>query len=93
MQSCRDRCSNYPWLKPLSAKNQLLTLPQTFHIDIPDALVEDVQKCKNNKEARQVGVEWAIEQCKELVANDVPVLHFFTMGRTDNIEKIVKEVL
>jgi methylenetetrahydrofolate reductase (NADPH) len=81
-----------PGLKPISTLNQLNTLPQTFNIDLPDELVTAVQACKNNNEVRQVGVEWTIAQSKELIAAGAPVLHFYTMGRSDNIQKIAKAV-
>jgi methylenetetrahydrofolate reductase (NADPH) len=81
-----------PGLKPISTLNHLHTLPQTFNIDLPDDLVKAVQACKNNNEVRQVGVEWAIAQSKELIAAGAPVLHFYTMGRSDNIQQIAKAV-
>lgn len=81
-----------PGLKPISTLNHLNTLPQTFNIDLPDDLVKAVQACKNNNEVRQVGVEWAIAQAKELIAAGAPVLHFYTMGRSDNIQQIAKAV-
>jgi methylenetetrahydrofolate reductase (NADPH) len=81
-----------PGLKPLSIKSQLSTLPRTFSIDIPEILVNEVNKCTDNQQVRQVGVEWAIQQSKELVKFGVPVLHFYTMGKSDNICKIAKAV-
>lgn len=94
-----DRCRKaginipiIPGLKPISTKGQLQTLPKTFSISIPEALQLEIDKCNDNKEARQVGVEWAIMQSKELVAGGAPVLHYFTMGKSDNIRKIAKAV-
>lgn len=81
-----------PGLKPISSIGQLSTLPQTFNIDLPDELVKAVQACSDNKQVRQVGVEWAIAQSKELMANQAPVLHFYTMGRSDNVKKIAEAV-
>lgn len=81
-----------PGIKPISMKKHLTMLPQIFHIDLPQDLVEAVGRCKNNEEVRQVGVEWGIAQSKELKEAGVPVLHYYTMGKPDNIEKIVKEV-
>lgn len=81
-----------PGLKPISGKKQLLTLPQTFNLDIPEELVNKVNDCTNTQEVRQVGIDWSIKQCKELIEFGVPVLHFFTMGKTDNIEKIADEI-
>ena len=51
-----------------------------------------MNKCKNNKEVRQVGIEWAIQQSKELIAKGAPVVHFYSMGKSDNIKAIAKEV-
>jgi methylenetetrahydrofolate reductase (NADPH) len=81
-----------PGLKPISVKSQLSTLPRTFSIDIPEDLVTAVDKCSDNQQVRQVGIEWAIEQSRELIRFGVPVLHFYTMGKADNIGKIAKAV-
>ncbi len=81
-----------PGIKPLSTINQMVTLPRTFNIDLPDSLVKEVQKCKNNEQARIVGIEWCIEQSRELINFGVPVLHFFTMGRPDNIKKVAEAI-
>ena len=67
-------------------------LPQTFSVDIPEELVKETRKCKTTQDARQVGVEWAIRQSKELKAAGVPVIHYYTIGIPDNIYKIAKEV-
>lgn len=81
-----------PGLKPISTLNQLTTLPQTFNIDLPDDLVKAVQACRDNQAVRQLGVEWAITQSKELIAAGAPVIHFYTMGRSDNIQQIAAAV-
>ncbi len=81
-----------PGLKPLSLKSQLSVLPKTFAIDLPEDLVLEVEKCADNQQVRQVGVEWAIQQSRELIKFGVPVLHFYSMGKSDNIRKIVQEV-
>ena len=81
-----------PGVKPIATKKHLSVLPHRFHVDLPDDLVKMVVNCKDNKEVRQVGVEWAIEQCKELKAANVPVLHFYSMGKIDNIQKIANAI-
>lgn len=81
-----------PGIKPIATKKHLSVLPHFFHVDLPDDLVKAVVDCKDNKEVRQVGVEWAIDQCIELKKEGVPVLHFYSMGKVDNIESIAKEV-
>lgn len=81
-----------PGIKPISNQSHLTQLPKTFYIDIPINLVKEVSKCKSNNEIRQVGIEWAIEQCKELIQNGVPSIHFYTMGMSDNIAEIAKNI-
>jgi len=81
-----------PGIKPIAIKKHLQLLPQVFRVDIPEELIEEVEKCKNNKEVRQVGVAWCIQQSKELKEAGVPVLHYYSMGKSDNIKAIAKEI-
>jgi methylenetetrahydrofolate reductase (NADPH) len=81
-----------PGLKPLSTRKQLDVLPRIFYLNMPDDLVRAVKASENDQQARQVGIEWCIQQCRELMAQGAPVLHFYTMGKADNILKIAREV-
>ena len=67
-------------------------LPSMFFIDLPQDLVSAVEKCKDDKEAKEVGVEWAIMQSKELKAAGVPVLHYYTMSRNESVMKIASAI-
>ena len=82
-----------PGLKPLTTKRQASLLPSLFHIDVPEELYDEVDKCKDNEAAYQVGVEWCIAQSQELIEAGVPVLHYYTMSRSENIHKIAKAIL
>ncbi|WP_412983833.1 methylenetetrahydrofolate reductase [NAD(P)H] [Pontimicrobium sp. IMCC45349] len=81
-----------PGIKPITIKRHLQLLPQVFKLDLPEALIEAVENCKDNKAVRQVGVEWAIKQSKELQKAGVPVIHFYSMGKSDNIKAIASEI-
>jgi len=81
-----------PGIKPIAVKRHLQLLPQVFRIDLPETLISAVESCKTNKDVRQVGVEWAIQQSKELLAANVPFLHYYSMGKSDNIEKIASAI-
>ena len=81
-----------PGIKPIAVKKHLQLLPQVFRIDIPENLIKEVDACKTNKEVRQVGIEFAVQQSKELLAAGVPVLHYYSMGKSDNIQAIAKEL-
>ncbi len=93
----REECKNagikvpvIAGIKPISALNDIRLLPQTFHIDVPNELLIAVQKCKTDKEAREVGIDWCIMQSKELIKEGAPGIHYYTLGRSDNIARIVK---
>lgn len=81
-----------PGIKPIATKRHLQLLPQVFKIDLPQDLIDAVEDCKDNKAVRQVGVEWAIQQSKELLQAGVPVLHYYSMGKSDNIKGIASAV-
>src|SRR5690606_35799746 len=82
-----------PGLKPITTQSQITALPKTFHVDLPDDLANELLKAKNNKVAAEIGVEWTIKQCKELIQSNIPLLHFYTMSKPDVVVKILKEVL
>ena len=81
-----------PGLKPISSQRQIDLLPRSFHIDIPQELVSELSKAKTADAAYQVGIEWAIQQSRELLAHGAPAIHYYTMAKTDNVCRIVKEV-
>ncbi|MFY0608368.1 MAG: methylenetetrahydrofolate reductase [NAD(P)H] [Cyclobacteriaceae bacterium] len=81
-----------PGLKPITTKSHMTILPSIFHIDIPDALYTEIEKCKDNKAVKEVGVEWGIKQSKELMERGVPVLHYYSMGKSDSVYRIAKEL-
>jgi methylenetetrahydrofolate reductase (NADPH) len=81
-----------PGLKPLATKKQLNALPHRFHVDLPEALIKSVVKCKDNTAVRQVGIEWCTQQSIELKEAGVPFLHYYSMGKSDNIKAIAEAV-
>lgn len=92
-----DKCKNIginvpiiPGIKPVSTLNDISLLPQTFNIDLPNDLIKEIKKCTTNKDVRQVGVEWSVEQSKELIKSNVPGIHYYTLDQSDNIKKIVQ---
>ena len=82
-----------PGLKPLTTKGQLNSLPQNFHVNLPDELVDLIERAKTKEAVKEIGVEWCIRQAKELKEAGVPGLHFYTMGKADPTAQIAKAVL
>ena len=81
-----------PGLKPLSTARQINMLPESFSLDIPVELTSEIAKAGEDKETiYQIGTEWCIGQCKDLIAHGVPAVHFYTMGKSKNIVNILKE--
>jgi methylenetetrahydrofolate reductase (NADPH) len=81
-----------PGIKPIATEKHLQLLPQVFSLDLPQELIDAVCSAKNNIAVREIGIEWAITQSKELLVAGVPVLHYYSMGKSSNIEAIAKEV-
>lgn len=81
-----------PGLKPIATKKQLNLIPHRFSLEMPDDLIMEVVKAKDNDAVRQIGIEWCIQQSKELVAAGIPVLHYYSMGKSDNIKAIASEI-
>jgi len=82
-----------PGIKPITNQSQIVNIPKTFHVDLPDELANGLMQAKNNAEIKEIGVEWAIHQCKELWENDIPVINFYTMSQSDTIVEILKKTL
>jgi methylenetetrahydrofolate reductase (NADPH) len=81
-----------PGLKPISSQRQIDLLPRSFHIDIPQALVNEINKAKTADAVYRVGIEWAIEQSRDLLAHGAPAIHYYTMAKPDNVCQIVEKV-
>ena len=81
-----------PGLKPLTKLSQISVVPKTFRCDLPQPLYKELCRCKTDEEVRQVGVEWGVAQCRELIAHGVQSLHFYTLSAVESIKKIAKEI-
>ena len=81
-----------PGLKPLATQKQLNLIPHRFHVDLPEALIKEVLKAKTKEAIRQVGIDWCIAQSMELIAAGVHFLHYYSIGKSDNIHKVASAV-
>lgn len=95
VEKCREAGINVPiipGIKPIVFKNQLTVLPRVFRSDIPEDFASALRDCRNDEEVKQVGVEWCIEQCKELISNGVDGLHFYTLMASDSVRKVAEKI-
>ena len=81
-----------PGIKPLTKMSQLSIVPKTFHCDFPEELAREAVKCKTDEEVKALGVEWGVQQCRELMAHGVPSIHFYTVSAVDSIAEIAKRI-
>lgn len=81
-----------PGIKPITAKVQTTVLPKIFNIDLPEELTDEVERCKDNAAVKEVGIRWCVQQSKELIKYGVPTLHFYSMGKSDPVYRIAKEL-
>jgi methylenetetrahydrofolate reductase (NADPH) len=95
IRSCRNAGITVPIIpgvKPVKTLTHISFLPKFFHIDYPIELSSELLKCKDNKDVEQVGIEWGIQQSKELKAHGVPCIHYYTMSNSTSVQKIAREV-
>ncbi len=95
VQKCREMGITVPiipGLKPLATERQLDILPEIFHLEIPSDFVAEARKCANNAAIKQLGIEWAVQQGKELMQAGVPALHFYTMSKSDSVRAIAEKL-
>jgi methylenetetrahydrofolate reductase (NADPH) len=95
VEACRKIGINVPiipGLKPIKTLSHISFLPKFFHIDYPVELANELLKCKDNKAAEQVGIEWGIQQSKELKSAGVPCIHYYTMSNSSSVKAIAKEI-
>jgi methylenetetrahydrofolate reductase (NADPH) len=95
VKKCREmgiKVPIIPGLKPLATERQLEILPEIFHLEIPSAFVSEARKCTNNAAIKQLGIEWAVQQGKELIQAGVPALHFYTMSKSDSVRAIAEKL-
>ena len=95
LDRCREHGINVPvlpGLKPISSKKQLQIIPRVFNVEIPVELYNEIMKCKTDGEVEIVGMEWLLNQCRDLLKNNCPVLHFYTLSKPEAIYKVLKQL-
>jgi len=94
-KKCRDigiEVPIIPGLKPVTSKKQLVSIPKTFYVDIPDELSQEIMKCNSEKDVEKIGTQWLLQQSIELKRAGVPVLHYYTLGKPDIVVNVVKDL-
>jgi methylenetetrahydrofolate reductase (NADPH) len=81
-----------PGLKPITSKKQLSVIPRVFNVELPVELCNEMLKARTDADCEQVGTEWLLHQCKDLLKNNAPVLHFYTLGKPNVVYNVLKQL-
>ena len=95
VERCRKEGINVPiipGIKPMYKRQQLTVLPKIFRTDIPEALASQIRECGSATEAKEIGIDWCVRQCEELLNKEVPGIHFYTMGISDGVARIAEKI-
>jgi methylenetetrahydrofolate reductase (NADPH) len=95
VEKCREMGINVPiipGLKIITTQKQATILPKIFKIDVPQPLLEQIEKCKTDEQVKEIGIEWCIEQSKELIKANAPCLHYYTMGSSEVTRRVASKV-
>lgn len=93
VRACRDMGITVPiipGLKVIHSRRHLRMLPKTFHINLPDELVDEITETP--KRARRIGVNWAVRQAEELISWGVPCIHFFVVNDVASVTKVIERL-
>ena len=82
-----------PGIKPFAKCSQITMVPKTFHCDMPQELAAEAVKCKNDDDARALGIEWTVNQCRELFAAGVKDIHFYTVSAVDSVVEVAQQLM
>ncbi|MBE2245679.1 MAG: methylenetetrahydrofolate reductase [NAD(P)H] [Candidatus Competibacteraceae bacterium] len=93
-----EKCREYgihvpilPGIKPITQLKHITFMPKFFHVELPETLTHELLKCKSDQQVMQTGVDWAVQQSRELLAAGMPGIHYFTMGRSEAVSQILKQ--
>lgn len=94
-----DRCRKVgitvpiiPGLKPIVTRRQATLLPKVFGVKLPEELVVAIGKCEDDMEAKQVGVDWCVNQAEDLYSHGIPSIHFYSHNAVPSVHRILDKL-
>ncbi len=81
-----------PGIKPITNQKQLVSIPRSFHCDIPEEFTKEMMKAQTKEDQFKVGTEWCVSQCRELVRAGVPSIHFYTNGLARSVNEVARQI-
>ncbi len=94
----RDDCEDLgidepiiPGIMPITQFARIKRITSLCGAVIPDVLAAKLEAVQEDKDAQfEIGVEFAIEQCQELIHEGVPGIHFYVLNRMDACDRILE---
>jgi methylenetetrahydrofolate reductase (NADH) len=78
-----------PGIMPVTNVAQIHRFTSMCGASIPDALRDLLDRVKDDEQAVvAVGVEWATDQCRRLLAGGAPGIHFYTLNRSRSAQMV-----
>lgn len=72
-----------PGIMPITNVAQIKKMTEMCGATIPQPLLTKLERfSEDNQAVMAIGIEWAIKQCRELLALGAPGIHFYTMNRS-----------
>lgn len=83
-----------PGILPVTGYKQLEKMTSMCNVEVPSSMAETFEKHREDKDyIRNYGIEYAISQCEQLVENNVPGLHFYTLNKSFAVSQILSNLL
>ena len=90
VEDCRDAGITIPiipGIKVLKNIDQIKSIPKNFYVDFPNEFIDEINK--NPKNTREIGIEWTIKQCQDLLSNNLKSIHFYIMNDIQSITTVL----
>lgn len=72
-----------PGIMPVTSLAQVKKITQMCGATIPPAMLDRLERfATDDQSGMAIGIEWAIRQCRELLAGGAPGIHFYTLNRS-----------
>jgi len=82
-----------PGIIPILTASQIKRFTALCGAALPARLVERLEEHANNDEAcAEFGIEYATQQCQDLLKNGVPGLHFYTLNKARSTTRVLRNL-
>lgn len=86
----RPECLVIPGIMPITARDQMDRFVTMCGAAIPDRLRADVLAAPDDAAVVEVGLRYAIEQCRDLLSRGAPGIHFYTLNKSSATRRILE---